>query len=143
MERKGLLPPLPQSLQGVPLDIEYISIIAIAQRATATAAIERVLQVAGNMAAAPAMADVLDNIDPDATIREYAELVDVTTKIFRSKGQVDQMRQQRAQAQQAQQQAQTAMAAVQGAQTLSQTEVGGGTNALQAMLGNMGQKGVS
>jgi hypothetical protein len=143
MERKGLLPPLPKSLQGVPLDIEYISIIAIAQRATATAAIERVLQVAGNMAAAPAMADVLDNIDPDATIREYAELVDVTTKIFRNKSQVDQMRQQRAQAQQAQQQAQTAMAAVQGAQTLSQTEVGGGTNALQSMLGNMGQKGVS
>jgi hypothetical protein len=137
MERKGLVPPLPQSLQGVPISIEYISIIALAQRATATAAMERVIQVAGNMAAVKP--DILDNIDEDSFIRIYGDLVSVKPEIFRSQDAVAQIRQAKAKAAQQQQAMQMSAAAVQGAQTLSQTNVGGGINALQAALGNTGQ----
>lgn len=135
-ERKGLIPPLPKSLHGIPLGIEYISIIAVAQKATATAAMERLAQMTGSLAAAPAFSDVTDNLDIDEFWDEYRDLLAVNAKVQRSKEAVQALRQQRARAQQQAQQQQATMAAVQGAATLSKTDVGGGVNALQAMIGN-------
>lgn len=132
MERKGLLPPLPKSLHGVAIGIEYISIIAIAQRATATAAMEKVIAVMGNVAAAKP--DVLDNLDEDEFIREYGELVSAKPKIFKSREAVARIRAAKAKATQAQQAMQATMAGVQGAQTLSQTPISS-DNALGKLLG--------
>lgn len=133
-ERKGLIPPLPKTLVGIPLGIEYISIIAIAQRATATAAMERVAGMTGNLAAQ--YPDVLDNIDSDEFLRDYGDKMSVSAKIFRSKDAVAAIRAQRAQKQQQQEALQQTMAAVQGAQVLSKTETGQGSNALQQIVGN-------
>ncbi len=134
MQRRGLLPPPPPSLARVPIEIEYVSMLALAQRAAATAGIERWVAFNGNLAAA--RPEVLDNIDVDETSRYYGELLGVPPKCVQDPKIVMQVRQNRAQQQQAAAMAQLTQAGVQGAQTLSQTDVGGGQNALAAMLGN-------
>jgi len=81
----------------------------------------------------------LDNIDGDETLRDYGDLLTAPAKIFRDKKAVAAMRQQRAQAQAAANQNANAgleaRAAVEGAKTMSDTDVGGGNNMLQAVLG--------
>jgi hypothetical protein len=138
MARKGLLPPMPPSLRGHPIEIEYVSMLAIAQRAAATAGIERWVAFTGNLAAADptSLSPPTDNIDKDATSRYYSELMGVPPKLVTDPRVLAQIRDGRAKQAQAAQMAQTAQAGVQGAQVLSQTDVGGGANALQAMLGN-------
>ncbi len=146
MSRKQLIPPPPPSLARTTVQIEYISILAIAQRAASTASIERVFALAGNIAAAakinPKWGAVLDNLDADTALREYGDMLTVPHNIFvppeimAQKRQADAAAQQQFTAQQqAQLQGQEALAAVKGAKTLSDTDVGGGTNMLQSILG--------
>ena len=147
LARKRLLPPMPRSLAmlGRPLQIEYVSMLAMAQKAVQTAGIERILGLAGHMAAVKPT--ILDNLDFDETFREYSDLLGNSQRIMVPKDIVSKVRALRAK-QQAQQQ-QTALAshmatevtpALTGAaQDLSTTDVGGGLNALQALMG--GQAG--
>jgi hypothetical protein len=132
MARTGMFPQMPEIMQRADLKIEYISLLADLQRATATTAIERLWGFAGNIGGA--LPTVLDNLDADATIEEYASLLRVSPRILTSKTQRDQIRQSRAQAEQQQKLEQDAQAAVGGAKVLSETNVGGGQNALQMML---------
>jgi ABC-type dipeptide/oligopeptide/nickel transport system ATPase component len=77
MGRRGMLLPMPPSLQGVPIKIAYRSMMTIAQEAAETASMERTFQVAGNLSAAAKAAGVPDPIrilDLDAAMRHYAEL---------------------------------------------------------------------
>jgi hypothetical protein len=137
MRRRGMLPPIPDSLKGVGFDIEYISMLAMAQKAAATTSIERVLATAGNLMAADP--EIMDNFDLDETIREYGDLMSAPHKIFKDRKAMEEKREQRrqAQAQQAHAQA-TAQIGTQAAQTakvMSDTPVGGGGSALDHMLG--------
>lgn len=133
MARRKLLDPPPKSLQGVPIQIEYVSMLALAQRAAASAGMERWAAQIGSIAAAKP--DILDNLNEDEFSREYGQLLGIPAKLQNSPAVVAQIRAAKQQQIQAQQQAQIGMTAVQGAQTLSQTDVGGGQNALAAMLG--------
>lgn len=133
MSRRGLFPPPPQEIAGAPIAVQYISLLAEAQRAASTAAIERLLQLVGGMVAVKP--DAIDNLDTDELIEQYADLLNVPPEIVRKTAEVIQIRQARAQQQQQEAALQTGAAAAQGAQTLSQTDVGGGENALQLMLG--------
>lgn len=133
MERKLLLPPLPQSLVGVPLGIEYVGVLALAQKAAKTASLERFAQVLGQMTATnPAAADTWDE---DAWIREYGQDLFLPSKILRTPDAVAAIRTQRAK----QQQAATALAAAQQAsqvgKNMSDIDVGGGQNAVGLMTG--------
>lgn len=132
MARTGGFPQMPEIMQRRDLKIEYISLLADLQRATATTAIERLWGFAGNIGGA--LPDVLDNLNADATMEEYASLLRVSPRILTSKKQREQIRQSRAQAQQQQKMEQDMQAAVGGAKVLSETNVGGGQNALQMML---------
>jgi hypothetical protein len=136
MWRGRLLPPPPAKLGNSPTHIEtdYISMLAIAQRGLATAGIEKLWGFAGNIAAVKP--EILDNLDEDETIDEYADALGVSPKILRSAEKLAQMRQQRAAQQAAAQAAELGTAAAQGAKTLSETDVGGGKNALATILGN-------
>lgn len=135
MLRRGLLPPPPEEIHGKETSVTYVSMLAEAQRAARTAGTERLLALAGNLAGVdPSVMDVLDT---DELMFDYADAVNVTPKGIRSEEAVAQLRQQRAQAQQAAQSAQIAEQLSKGAQTLSQTDVGGGQNALQAAIGGM------
>jgi hypothetical protein len=137
LRRRGMLPPIPDSLKGVGFDIEYISMLAMAQKAAATTSIERVLATAGNLMAADP--EIMDNFDLDETIREYGDLMNAPHKIFRDRKTTEAKRQQRRQQQQealqAQQAAQTSQSAAQTAKVMSDTQVGGGSSALDLIMG--------
>lgn len=137
VSRKNLLPPMPDSLKNVPINIEYISMLAQAQAASATAGMERLLGIVGSVAGVKP--EVLDNVNYDEFVRVYSDYMLVPNRVMNPAEQVEQMRAARAKAQQMAEQAQATVGLsqqlVQGAQTLSQTDVGGGQNALQLMLG--------
>jgi hypothetical protein len=133
MSRRGLFPPPPESIQGAPIQIKYISMLAEAQRAASTAAIERLVQFVGGIVAVKP--DAIDNLDIDSIIAQYSDLLNVPPNVLNATAKVISIRAARDKAAQAQAAVQTGAAAAQGAQTLSQTDVGGGQNALQLMLG--------
>jgi Bacteriophage head to tail connecting protein len=141
MARKRLLPPLPRSLQGVPIQIEYVSMLAMAQRATATTGLERAFAFAGNLAGS--YPQVLDVFNPDEAAREYADLLGTSPKILQDSAVIEKIRANRAQQQQQQQAMATTAAGVQGAQVLSQTPVGAGQTALSKILGTEPSQGTA
>lgn len=135
--RAGLLPPAPREMAGQPLSIRYTSMLSEAQGAVRATPIERIWGFAGNIAAG-GKPEVLDNLDEDASINEYGEALGVTPRILRDSKVVMAMRQARARQMEQQKQAELTQAMVAGARTLSQVDVGGGQNAVSAMLGNSG-----
>lgn len=142
--RRGLLPPPPEELQDSPLKVEYVSLLAQAQRLVAASAIDRFTGLIGGLAKAQADAGeaptVLDKLDFDQTADEYAEALGVPPTVVRSDEQVEQLREQRAQAAQAQA---TAAAAepvskvAKAAKDLSETQVQG-RSVLDRMAENAG-----
>ena len=143
LQRKGMIPPVPDSMKGVPLDIEFISMLALAQKASATGGLERLAALIGNLSAIYPNVKFL--LDEDEYVREFNDLLANPQKILRGPEQVQQMTQQaNQQAQAAQQQAaiahgvQTASVGADAAQTLANTQIGGGQQALAALLGQSG-----
>lgn len=140
LKRSGKIDPPPPSLRGLPLDIEFTSILAVAQKAAATGGLERLASLVGNLVAV--YPDVKDNLDQDEFIREFSELLGNPAKILRGPEQVKVMRAQQQQQQAAatkmaaaDQMANTANTGAQAAQVLSQTQVGGGGDALSMLVG--------
>lgn len=143
LKRKGMITAPPKSMQGVPLDIQFVSLLALAQKAASTGGIEALMRLVGELG--QIHPEVLDNVDFDETIQEYNDLLGNKQKILKGPKTVQGIRQQRAQAQQKQESAamtaHAATAADKGASavnTLSQTPVGSGQDALSALLGTGG-----
>jgi len=129
--RNRVIPPPPPEMVGAPLEFDYVSILAQAQKASGTVAVERLAGFVGSLAGAiPA---VLDKVDWDQAVDEYGGMLNVS-HIVRPDDDVEQMRQARAEEQAAQQAVDLAERGVQGAKVLSETEVGGST-ALNELLG--------
>lgn len=131
MMRQGLIPPPPEELQGQPLKVEYISIMHQAQKAAGLAGIERLASFAGQIAEYDPT--VLDKIDRDQLIDEYANITGIPPRIIKSDDQVSEIRAQRAQAVQAQQQAQMMAEGAKTAKDLSGADLSG-DNALAALV---------
>lgn len=133
MLRGGLLPAPPEEIQGQHLQVQYTSMLATAQNAAATASIERLFAQAGSLVAV--QPDIMDNIDSDAGIADYAEKLDVPPKLIRTPEQVMQIRNTRIQ----QKQQADALMATEGlakaGKTMSETDVGGGQSALAMLMG--------
>jgi hypothetical protein len=110
MIESGLVPPPPEELQGIELNVQYVSMLAQAQRAVATNGIDRFV---GNLGAvAQYKPDVLDKFDSDKWADAYSDMLGVDPELIVSNEKVALIRNARAQAQQAaQQQAQMAQAA--------------------------------
>jgi hypothetical protein len=108
----------------------------MAMLAAETTAIERLWAFGGNIAAVKP--GILDNLDEDSSIHIYADSLGTDPRALRTDEARDALRQQAAAKQQAMETAQMAQAGAQGAKTLSETEVGGGRNALESMLGGAG-----
>lgn len=133
MSRLRLFPPAPPEIAGQYVQIQYSSMLAEAQRAAGTGSIERVLGLAGNLAGI--IPDIMDNIDSDEAIGEYADLLAVSPKIIRDPKIVAQIRQNKAKQAADANAVQTSLAGVKAAQLLSKTDTGGGQNALQVLTG--------
>lgn len=130
---RSILPPRPDELRGQDIEIEYVSTLSVAQRATGTASIERFVSFVGRIGAAKP--EALDRLDVDETIDAYGDLVMVPSSIVVPIKTAMAGREARAKAIAAKQALETSLAAVQGAKVASEIDVGGGRNAIQAALG--------
>lgn len=118
----GALPPIPPEMRDVvDLEVEFVSILAQAQRMVATSGTERLLT--STMALANAHPDVLDKIDFDQVVDDFAEAYGVNPAIVVPDDEVQRRRAQRA-AQMAQAQAAAnAPQTVESAKTASEIDV--------------------
>lgn len=132
--RAGIYPPPPPEAQGQDINVKFTSMIELAQNAAKASGIERLFQIVGSVeGVAP---EAIDNVDVDFGLQDYSYLMNNNPKLIRSPEQLQQIRQQRQQQQQEQMMAQRADMAQKlsaGAKTMSETNVGGGQNALEAM----------
>jgi len=137
--RGGLLPTPPRELAGQSLKIEFVSILAQMQRMIGLGQIERTLGFAGSLAASHP--EIMDLIDADAVLREYADRAGTPPRLLRDAAAVAQIRGQRQQAQ-AMQQAMAAVPAMRGGadalKTLSETDGGGGQSMLGRIMAGVG-----
>jgi hypothetical protein len=110
MLEAGILPPPPKELQGMDLNIEFVSTLAQAQRAIGVGAIDRLLGTVGSIATMKP--DVLDKLNADQIVDTYADMLGVDPNLIVGDENVAMIRQQRAdQQQKAEQQQQMAMMA--------------------------------
>lgn len=121
MVRKNLLPPPPDELQGMPLKIEYISVMAQAQKSIGLSSLASTVGFIGQLASL-GKTEALDKLDADQAIDAFSEMSGVSPTVIVPQEQVDQVRQDRAQQQQQQQAMAMGMAAAQGAKTLSEAQ---------------------
>jgi hypothetical protein len=138
--RGGYIPDPPEEIAETPLRLEFIGILAQAQRLLGVGSIERGVAFIGNLAAA--YPDAADKLDVDQTIDEYTARVGMPPKTIRSDDQVAKLRESRAQQMQAAQAAEAAAvvapAMQQGADAarlLSETDDGSGSSMLARLLG--------
>jgi hypothetical protein len=151
MLRNNLIPPPPREIQGMELKVQYVSVLAQAQKMTGVTAMQQVLNYASNLATIQLNAQgaaVIDNIDFDENIQEYADMLGVPAKTMASPEMITQLRQARAAAQaKAQQQqdaataAQTMAAGAKGAKDASGAELGKNSALDQLMAGMTGIPG--
>jgi hypothetical protein len=132
MHRRGLFPPPPQEIQGREITVQYVSFLADNQRAAGLTGLERLAAMAGNLSAV--RPDVLDVPNWDEFLLDYANRLDVSPKVLNDMEAIMAMREQRAQQTAQAQGMQEAGQLAAGAKVLSETDVGGGQNALNAML---------
>lgn len=132
MRRADLLVPLPPPYDRVEPEIQYISVLATAQRAVTTVGLERFLALIGGLAGV--RPQVLEIPDFDYIVREYAQVLNVSPRSLKPAEVVQDILTQQAQMQQMAQAIQMGNEAAMGAKTLSDTEVGGGVSALQQMM---------
>lgn len=120
---ESMLPDPPQELQGVELKIEYTSILAQAQRAVNTNAIDRYTFSLGTIA--QFKPGVLDKFDEDKWAEIYADNLGVDPELIVADNKVALIRQSRQQQQEAAQQAAMIQAGADTAQKLSKADTGG------------------
>lgn len=135
MDNAGIIPPAPPEIQGLPLKVEYIGVLAQAQQQVGIASIERLLSFTGNLAAMfPNDPTIGDKLDKHQMIDEVGQMLGTPSRVIVSDDAAAEIGAARAQAQQQMQQAQAGMAAVEAAERLSKTPVGDST-ALDNVLG--------
>lgn len=113
MIETGVVPPPPEELQGVELNVEFVSMLAQAQRAVSTNSVDRFVNNLGAIAAVKP--NILDKFDEDKWADIYSDMLGVDPELIVPDDKVALVRKARADQQAAMQQAalteQTASAA--------------------------------
>jgi hypothetical protein len=99
MDSVGLLPDAPEELAGVDLKVEYISILAQAQKLVGVIGQDRFMQSVG--ATVQIFPQVRHKVDINRVVDNYGEMLGVDPRIIRSTEEAEQLTQQEAEAQQA------------------------------------------
>lgn len=140
MAARGMLGPPPKEIEEQDLKIEYISMLAQAQKAVGTGAIERVFSFAGSLAGVKP--EVMDKLDADQAIDVYGDLVGVDPsvvvpddKVRETRENRAKMAQQQAMADQAPAMATAARQGAEAARVLSEVPNGGTGSALLQQIG--------
>jgi hypothetical protein len=142
MERAGMIPePPPELVEAVRADssiqdmkVEYISLLAQAQKLVMTQSIRAVTAYVTGLA--EFKPEVLDKLNQDAAVDEYVEATGAPSTIINSEREVGQIRQQRQAAQQEAQRKAEAMQQAETAKTMgdANTEEGSALGDLKATL---------
>ena len=133
LQRAGMIPPAPQSIQNRQLEIQYVSILSAAQSAVGVIPTERFLQVIGNVSAIYPKALNIPNWDE--LLLDYGRDIGVKAKNMNSREAIAEQAAADDERSAMASGLQVAQGASEAARNLSQTEVGGGANALQQILG--------
>jgi len=133
MARNRMIPPPPPGIDLRDVQIEFISMLAQAQKAVATGAIERFWQFGMQIAAAKP--EAMDRLDADGTMDAYADMIGVPSSVTVDLPKALKLRAARTQAQAQQAALANAERLASTAKNASQIDVGGGVNAVQLALG--------
>lgn len=132
MDKQGQIPAAPEQLQGNELKVEFISIMAVAQKLIGVSGLERFQQfMLGQMQMDPT---VLDTVDTSAMAASYADFTSVPPGIIRPLEAVAAIRDQKAKQAQAQAMTEQAPALAGAAKSLAGADMEG-DNALTRLLG--------
>ena len=94
MVEAGIVPPPPPELQNMDINVEFVSMLAQAQRAVATNGVDRFV---GNLGAVAGFKpDVLDKFDADKWADEYSEMLGINPELIVPSDKVAMIRNQRA-----------------------------------------------
>lgn len=140
IERRKMLKPMPASLKNVPIKIEFVSLMRLAQRAAGSVSMKDFFVTAGELSSAAKAAGVPDpirTVNLDKALSKYGDLVNFPSECLFTDQEVKEHDQAREQGKAAAAAPDQAMAGVQAAKTLSQTPLSNGT-ALGALLGSPG-----
>ena len=122
MVEAGLVPPAPEELQGTELNVEFVSMLAQAQRAIGTNSVDRYTNSMGMIA--QMKPDVLDKFDSDKWANAYGEMLGIDPELIVPDKQVARIRQERAQAQQQMAQREAQQEAVENMTKLNNSKTG-------------------
>lgn len=124
----GILPPVPEELDGVELQIEFVSTLAQAQKAVSVNATDRLVGHIGMIVQGTGDPSAWDKFDSDLSIERYADQLGVDPDLIVPGDRVALVRNQRAQAQQAAQQAALAEQTAGAMQKLGSVQTGAAPN---------------
>jgi hypothetical protein len=130
----GILPPPPPELHGHELSVEFVSMLAQAQRAIGTNSVDRFVMSLGTIA--QFKPGVLDKFDEDQWADQYSDMLGVDPSLIVASDKVALVRQQRAKQQQAAQSAALAESASKSAANLAGADTTG-KNALTDVMSNL------
>lgn len=103
MLEAGIIPPPPPELEGVPLSIMFVSLLAQAQQLVGLSGVERL--IGSVVSVAPIKPDITDKVNFDRSVEIYGEMLGVDPELIVSDDQVALIRENRAKAQAQAQQA--------------------------------------
>ena len=133
MLRANLLPPMPAGFENREIEVQYKSLLSVAQSSFSTIPTERFLAMVGQASALYPKAVNIPNIENLLTA--YAHDIGVSAAGVKTTDELDQLNEAADQAAQSQQALDAGSTLVDSAKQLSETNVGGGANALQAIIG--------
>ena len=136
LQQNGVLPPPPQELQERELDVEYVSVLAQAQRLVATGGLERVAGFAANLAAV--WPEARHKVDAVQMVDDFSDAMGINPKVVRSDDEVEAIATAETQAAQQQAAQQQAAELTDMAKVASDTEVADGESALNRLMRNAG-----
>ena len=132
MENAGLLGDVPESLSGERIQIQYISILAQAQRAQGINSIDRLMTMVAN--ASQVKPGVLDRISDDDLVDVYAEQLGTPARLLVPVEDAKALREAREQAAQQDRAVAQAREGAAAAKDLGQVQIGADGNAAEEML---------
>ena len=132
MIEAGLVPPPPPELQGMELNVEFVSMLAQAQRAIGTNSVDR--YVANLGAVAGFKPDVLDKFDSDQWADVYADMLGVDPKLIVPSDKVALLREARGKAEAAKAQMEAAHSMSESARNLGTVQTGPDSNAAMDIM---------
>ena len=121
-QRANLLPPPPPEIEGRPIRIRYVSMLAMAQQALETGNIDRLMNFAVLLAGL-GWEGALEKIDSEQAVDEYAGLIGAPPRLIVPDDIVEERRQARAEQEQAQLQLEQMQQSAQAVRTAGDTKV--------------------